>query len=134
MPSLTSMWQHWLRSCWIAKTLCNSTKEDPYNNLPYPELCGWCKNEGGVYTYDWEFPEVQSRVTETINFLTKGCTCKKGCYNQCGCRRKRSTCGPGCQCQGCKNVGAVPGTQASKTDGTDTESEHSYSQSSSDQE
>ena len=50
--------------------------------LPPPETCGrWLKDETGMYTYDWECSEVQSRVTDTINFLTKGCSCKKGCHN-----------------------------------------------------
>ena len=48
---------------------------------------------------------MQSKVTDTINFLTKGCTCRKGCRtNQCGCRKKGNICGPGCQCQDCANT------------------------------
>ena len=94
------------------------------------EVCGWCKSEGGVYTYDWECPEVISRVTDTIHFLTKGCSCKKGCQtNQCGCRKKGNTCGPGCQCQGCSNVGPAE-TQPTQTEvdsDTDIESEYSCS-------
>ena len=57
MPSLTALWQHWLRSCWVAKMWYNSTEEDPYDEFPPPELCGRCKDEGGVYTCDWECPE-----------------------------------------------------------------------------
>ena len=135
MPSLTAMWRHWLRSCWVAKMWHNSTEEDPYNDLPSPEVCGWCKSEGGVYTYDWECPEVISRVTDTIHFLTKGCSCKKGCQtNQCGCRKKGNTCGPGCQCQGCSNVGPAETqpTQTKVDSDTDIESEYSCSDASCD--
>ena len=44
-------------------------------------------------------------VKRTIQFLTKGCSCKKGCVsNNCGCRKKKVHCGPGCECQGCVNL------------------------------
>lgn len=107
----------------------NSTEEDPYNDLPPPEQCGWCKDEEGDYTCDWKCPEVIERVTDTINFLTKGCSCKKGCQtNQCGCRKKNNTCGPGCQCQGCKNVATVTEMPCEDRDIlTDTESDSSSS-------
>ena len=122
MPSLTAMWRHWLRSCWVANMWYNSTEEDPFHDLPPPEQCGWCRDEQGAYKYDWECPEVTSRVTDTINFLTKGCSCKRGCQtNQCDCRRKKNTCGPGCQCQGCKNVATV--TDIERESVTDTESD-----------
>lgn len=125
MPSLTSMWRHWLRSCWVAKMWSNSIEEDPYQGLPPPEECGWCLDESGAYTYDWECPEVVSKVKDTINFLTKGCSCKKGCKtNQCGCRKKKNVCGPGCQCRGCTNVGAATETQPAETENaTETESD-----------
>ena len=41
--------------------------------------------------------------------------------NQCGCRKKKNTCGPGCQCQGCKNVGSL--TDIERENVTDTESD-----------
>ena len=78
------IWQHWRHSCWVAKMWHNSTEEDPYNDLPPPEQCGWCKDEEGDYTCDWECPEVIQRVTDTIDFLTKTCSCKKGCQTNVG--------------------------------------------------
>ena len=38
--------------------------------------------------------------------MTKGCACKKGrCEGmRCGCHKNGNACGPGCQCQGCKNL------------------------------
>ena len=95
MPSATAMWRHWSRSCWVAKMWCNSTEENPYNDLPPPDECGWCRNESGGYVCDWECPEVQRRVTDTIQFLTKGCSCKKGCYTneECSSVRYSAWCG-----------------------------------------
>jgi hypothetical protein len=31
----------------------------------------------GTFDYDWECPEVKGTVQDTIDFLTKGCSCKK---------------------------------------------------------
>lgn len=66
---------------------------------------GW-KLDEGVYTVDWECPDVQSNIKQTIDFLTKGCACKKnGCISlRCSCKKKGTQCGPGCQCIGCKNT------------------------------
>ena len=131
MPSLTAMWRHWLRSCWVARMWCNATEEDPYNDLP--GQCGWCRDAGGEYTYNWECPEVKSTITDTIHFLTRGCSCKKGCKtNQCGCRKKRNTCGPGCQCHGCTNAEDVTEAEPlSEWRELDTESESESSEYSS---
>ncbi len=84
MPSHTSMWCHWLRSCWIAQMWFNSFKEDIHDSLPQPDLYGWTKNNDGNYVFDWECPSVQKLVLETITFLTKGCSCKKGCTSHRG--------------------------------------------------
>ena len=47
----------------------------------------------------------QKQVEDTINFLTKGCSCRGGCLTRrCGCTKNGRHCGPGCQCQNCKNV------------------------------
>ena len=83
----------------------NAPKEDVQHSLPQPELCGWTKNNDGSYVFDWECPSVQKLVKETITFLTKGCSCKKGCTSQrCGCRKGGHSCGPACSCQNCTNV------------------------------
>ena len=106
MPTTTAMWRYWMRSCWVSKMWQSSTEENPYSELPPPQVCGWIEDENGEYNFDWECAEVQSRITDTISFLTKGCSFKKGCQtNQCGCRKKGNRCGPGCQCQGCRNAG-----------------------------
>ena len=77
MPSITAMWRHWLRSCWVAKMWTNSIEQNPSHNLLPPDECGWSTNEGGGYIYNWECPELQRRVKDTIEFLTKGSSCKK---------------------------------------------------------
>ncbi len=86
----------------------NSFKEDIHDSLPQPDLYGWTKNNDGNYVLDWECPSVQKLVLETITFLTKGWSCKKGCTSQrCGCRKGGHSCGPGCSCQNCTNVQQV---------------------------
>ena len=55
-----------------------SAKKNPYGELPPPETCSWLVV---IPTTGNALNEVQSRVTDTINFLTKGCSCKKGFHN-----------------------------------------------------
>ncbi len=108
MPSHSSMWRHWLRSCWscwISRMWSNSAEDNIQLSLPPPEECGWKKTTDDTYIVDWECPAVQQQVQDTINFLTKGCSCKKGCLSQrCGCVKGGHHCGPGCSCQNCKNA------------------------------
>ena len=109
MPSESAMWRHWLRSCWTLQMWRNSPEQDVFHGLTPPEQSGWLMHEHNntiSWSIDWDCPQVQSKVQETINFLTKGCSCKKGrCEGmRCGCRRNSNTCGPGCRCQGCTNL------------------------------
>ena len=64
------------------------------------------KGHDGNYVFDWDSPELQEQVKGTIEFLTKGCSCKKkGCKtNQCGYRKTGRHCGPGFDCHGCTNL------------------------------
>ena len=104
MPTHTSMWRHWLRSCWVAKMWQNSWSGDIMHNIPNPTESGWKKHEDEI-VYDWECPEMERKVKETIDFLLKGCSCKKGCATlRCKCKKNGNPCGPGCTCIGCKNV------------------------------
>ena len=83
----------------------NSPLADLYCSLPPPEQSGWLLNHDGSYTIDWEEPEVQMKIKQTIDFLVKGWSCKRGCKSKlCGCRKKDKCCGPGCECQGCTNL------------------------------
>ena len=86
------MWQH-------------SSYPDILSNLPAPEVSGWLLQSDINYAIDWESPEVQQNIRHNIDFLTKGCSCRKGCQTlRCGCRKRLRNCRPGCLCQGCTNV------------------------------
>ena len=105
VPSFTTLWHHWLRSCWISQMWLNSPLADLYCSLPPPEQSGWLLNHDGSYAIDWEEPELQMKIKQTIDFLVKGCSCKRGCKSKiCGCRKKDKCCGPGCEYQGCTNL------------------------------
>ena len=82
------------------------------------------KGTDGVYSIDWEDPEVQNKIRGTIDFLVKGCTCKKGCKtNRCKCHKNGDYCGPGCECQGCVNIPIHQPETASLDADTDTNTE-----------
>ena len=105
VPSYTALWRHWLRSSWVIKYWRNSHLNDVYSELPQPDDCGWMKQPNGSYCIEWEAPEVLQKIQTTIDFLLKGCGCKKGCKTKsCGCRKRQTLCGPGCECRGCTNV------------------------------
>jgi len=72
--------------------------------LPAPEQSGWVIQDGQYLIY-WESPEVEKKIKSNIDFLLKGCSCKKQCKTfNCGCRKKSRYYGPRCLCQGCTNV------------------------------
>ena len=103
-PTITALWRHWMRSCWIKQMWGNSPKSDQYEGLPPPESHGWLKGENG-YVIDWEAEDVQQKIQATLDFLDKGCGCKTGCKTKrCSCKKKGKTCGAGCDCRGCTNV------------------------------
>ena len=77
----------------------------------------------GVYSIDWEDPDVQSMVENNITSLMKGCRCKNKCGNRCGCK-KSNYCGPGCECQGCLNL---PIQQVEIESGSDLDTDSSCS-------
>ena len=105
MPSQTALWRHWLRSCWVSNMWRNSHLHDLYSTLPRPEESGRLRQPDGSFSIDWEAPEVLERIESNVNFLLKGCGCRKGCKTKsCGCRKKDIYCGPACECQGCCNT------------------------------
>jgi len=107
VPTYTSLWRHWMRACWVHQMWQQSHYANVYSSLPPPEQSGWKKN-GSDYTIDWEADDVMEEIQETIKFLTKGCSCKKGCTNNnCGCKKRSNHCGPGCECVGCMNLPVV---------------------------
>ena len=44
VPTYTSLWRHWQRSCWIHQMWQRSAYPDIYSFLPAPEKSGWIKN------------------------------------------------------------------------------------------
>ena len=70
VPSFTSLWRHWMRSCWVSQMWQNSSEEDSYNSLSLPEDNGWIQIDE-TYAIDWEATEVQAKVKDKIDFLTK---------------------------------------------------------------
>ena len=97
----------YVRTCWISQMWANSPQHDVMEGLPLPEHSGWRVGNDGQYEFDWESEEVQQRFKHTIDFLTRGCSCKKRqCHKKsgCGCVRNSRYCGPGCECQSCVNV------------------------------
>ena len=125
VPSFTSLWHHWLRSCWISQLCQFSSLSDVYCLLPLPEQSGWLQNKDSSYSIDWEAPEVVQRVKYTVEYLTKRCKCKKGCVRSaCGCvRKKKSYCGPGCECSGCVNLPLSQEIQQGSSDEDDNGSD-----------
>ena len=77
VPSYTSLWRHWLRTCWIVEMWRNSFLPDIYSSLPPPEQSGW-RFSDGTYTIDWESSEVQQKIQRSIDFLLKDAVVKRG--------------------------------------------------------
>ena len=72
---------HWLISCWVTNVRKNSANRNMYGALPPPDEYGWKKDTCTTvhYKFDWDSSKIQTTVQETINFLIKGCSCKKDC-------------------------------------------------------
>ena len=105
VPTITSLWCHWLRCCWVSQMWQNSYQPDIFNSLPSPQDSGWILLPNNTYTLDWEAAEVQQKIKRNSEFLTKGCRCLKECKTlRCGCKKRKKLCGPGCLCQGCQNI------------------------------
>jgi hypothetical protein len=122
VPTHTSLWRHWLRSCWVSQMWQNSHLSDQYSSLPLPQTHGWTLSSDGVFGIDWKAPEVQEMINDTIQLLTKGCHCKTGCKSKvCGCRKKTRYCGPGCDCHCCTNLPSVSPLQQEVESGSDSE-------------
>ena len=83
VPSITSLWRHWIRSCWVAELWNNSIASDVYSTLSSPENSGWICKPDGTYEIEWETAEVQAKIQSTIDFLLKGCNCKKAAKTTC---------------------------------------------------
>ena len=102
VPSYTSLWRHWMRSCWVSRMWRSYHEVDVYTNLPDPHLNGWIWTDDDTYVIDWEDEGVQPEIEKSG--LLKECKCKTKCGVRCGCRKKSTYCGPGCECHECQNL------------------------------
>ncbi|CAC5395934.1 KIF4 [Mytilus coruscus] len=103
LPSNDALFLHWKRSCWV-KLVWQQANQ---NFVHYPILNdhGW-KIEKNVLSIVWDSDENLEKISNNIKLWTAGCGClKSNCSgNQCGCRKQRKLCGPGCKCgQSCLN-------------------------------
>ena len=124
VPSYTALWRHWNRVCWVSEMWNNSPHQEVMKGLRLPEHSGWFLTPVNRYAIEWESPEVEEQVRSGINFLVKGCSCKKSkCTTLlCSCRKGSRNCGPGCECHGCANL---PITSVEAGSDPDTEEGHS---------
>ena len=88
VPSYTALWRHWKRVCWVSEMWNNSPQQDVMKEISLPEDSGWFLTADNKYAIEWESPEIEEQVQSSINFLVKGCSCKKSkCKTlQCSCR------------------------------------------------
>ncbi|CAC5411992.1 KIF4 [Mytilus coruscus] len=103
LPLNDALFLHWKRSCWV-KLVWQQANQ---NFVHYPILNdhGW-KIEKNVLSIVWDSNENLEKISNNIKLWTAGCGClKSNCSgNQCGCRKQRKSCGPGCKCgQSCLN-------------------------------
>ena len=95
--------------------LCNNTSNDKkienagdiINDLLHNKLRatqhGWTKDTDGAYSIDWEDPD---KIRGTIDFLIKGCACKKDerAIDANATKRVTIVVLVACECQGCVNI------------------------------
>ena len=70
VPSYTSLWRHWSRTCWIVEMWRNSSLPDIYSSLPPPEQSGWRFSDGN-YKIDWESNEMQQKIQRNRFFTLR---------------------------------------------------------------
>ena len=121
VPTITSLWHHWLRCCWVSQMWQHSSQADIFMSLPPPEDSGWLLQADGNYVIDWEAAKVQQMVRKNIEFLTKGCRSMR-----CGCRKRQENCGHGSFCQGCTNINIPEPPEDDSTGESDEDTESSY--------
>ena len=87
------MWHHWLRhSCWVSELWRHSPESDIFAQLKAQNKVDGNEQDGS-YVLDWDSPELQKQMQDTMGFLQKGCSCQKGDKTkQCGHRKKGDRC------------------------------------------
>ena len=107
LPNADALQLHWKRCLWVSKYWQQSV--DSVISLPPLTDFGWSTDDN-ILSVIWDTEANVKRVNDTIQWYTKGCSCKKGCLtNKCSCRQSRvggqtGYCRPGCKCINCENV------------------------------
>jgi len=110
IPNADALKLHWQRCCWVF-SYWKQTLKNIMTLSPLTEN-GWALKNDEISVV-WDTDDNLKRVQATIQWYTKGCSCKSGCNtNRCSCKRqtdrqRRKTggyCGPGCKCQNCTNI------------------------------
>ena len=67
VPTITSLWRHWLRCCWVSQMWQNSYQPDIFSSLPSPQDSGWILHvhPNNTNTLDWEAAEVQHKISNS---------------------------------------------------------------------
>ena len=99
IPTTDALQCHYKRAVWVINYWRQST-----NNIMDLPNYGYIKI-GEKVIPDWDSEENIQCVKERVNFLLKGCCCKKSkCQTkQCKCLKVGHPCGPGCRCVCCNN-------------------------------
>jgi len=106
LPSTDALEYHWKRVCWVAQVWQSAC----INHIDFPKVedYGWTLSNG-ILSVVWDSEDNFQRCEKLVRFWTRGCQCRKGCVRNCGCRRIKKSCGPGCLCIGsCKNAPSNP--------------------------
>ncbi|CAC5406690.1 unnamed protein product [Mytilus coruscus] len=103
IPNAETLKLHWLRCCWIMQYW----KQGNTNFMSLPEInsYGWNISDGEITVVsDTEIN--MKKVNDTIQWYTKGCSCKSGCTTlRCSCKKSANKyCSPGCKCVNCVNL------------------------------
>ena len=102
IPTIDALQRHYKRALWVI----NYWRQSTNNVMDLPPL----QNHGYLKIGEKVMPEWDSEaniqcIKERVNFLLKGCCCKKSkCQTkQCKCFKAGRPCGPGCHCVCCNN-------------------------------
>lgn len=122
MPNANALKFHWQRCCWVF--MFWSQASTGFLKLPSLSDFGWqiikLQDEHTNGHFDsllrcvWDSDVNLLKVEKTVDWYTKGCSCKTGCItNRCKCRKLKSDshdgfCCPGCKCINCKNMYEAP--------------------------
>ncbi|VDI68231.1 Hypothetical predicted protein [Mytilus galloprovincialis] len=103
IPNAEALKLHWLRCCWVMQYW----KQGNTNFMSLPDLnsYGWNISDGEI-TVVWDTEINFKKVNDTIQWYTKGCSCKSGCTTlRCSCKKSANKYySPGCKCVNCVNL------------------------------